>query len=762
MLRKQFINDFKKNPGNNLVVLLFMMLSVTLAVSVFFVLVQLFTSISDMYGVAKPPHFLQMHKGVLVQEDIDAFNSSYPGMEHWQTVPMIDVYGNELAVQHERGAAFSLEECRLDISIVKQNSQYDVLLDENRRPLQLQEGEIGVPVILLEQYDIRKGDVICLTSGGVNKAFTVADFVYDGQMNSTLCSSTRFLVSDADFDALLGNVGETEYLIEAYFTDSGMAVDYQTAYEQSEKPLPKNGQAITYQMIFLLSAMTDIMMAMVFLLVGILLIAIAMFALRYTILTTIEEDIREIGTMKAIGIPFMEIRQLYLGKIRLLMILGCITGYLAAVFLSGALFGHMGRTFGKQPLSVGTLLMGIVICWIVYGIILFFARRVLGKIRKVTVVDTLVTEKGFDTGQNGYRLIFTIMMLVSLFIMVPAFMVHTMKDPQFVTYMGCAVHDILLEVEQGSDLEERRVRAEELLQTELEQGTVTAYECDRRVRLQAVSTDGELVGIHIDCGNKAGKGLQYLAGRSPQTKDEIALSCLNADELGKAVGDELEIIENGVAERFLICGIYQDVTSGGRTARTTYDFSDVEAEKYAFTIDLGERFKTAQKPQEWSVLLGNGYSIEYMEEFARQTIGGVTAQVQMAATAAFCIGAGLIILITALFMQLRMVSEAGFFAIKRAIGIPYRSICLQELYPVLGASGIGIVVGTVLSVIFGDDLISLLFAVLGLGIQKIEFTSLPVATGLLIMLAMVLIPAAVTVLLCRRIKKISLIGELNI
>ena len=80
----------------------------------------------------------------------------------------------------------------------------------------------------------------------------------------------------------------------------------------------------------------------------------------------------------------------------------------------------------------------------------------------------------------------------------------------------------------------------------------------------------------------------------------------------------------------------------------------------------------------------------------------------------------------------------------------------------LGASGIGIVAGTVLSVIFGDDLISLLFAGLGLGIQKIAFTSLPVATSLLIVLVMVLIPAAVTVLLCSRIRKISLIGELNI
>ena len=261
MYKKLFMNDFKKNPWNNLILLLFMALSVTLGVAVFFVTSQLFTSITTMYETAKPPHFLQMHKGELNQADIDAFNSTYPGIEHWQTVPMIDVYGDEITILHKESELFSLADCRLDISLVKQNQEYDVLLNENRKPLEIKKGEIGVPVILLEKYQIEIGDVIWLQSGDVKKEFTVTDFVYDGQMNSTLCSSTRFLLSDEDFAELFGNIGETEYLIEAYFTDSSMATDYQTAYEQ--KDLPKDGQAITYVMIFLLSAMTDIMMALI-------------------------------------------------------------------------------------------------------------------------------------------------------------------------------------------------------------------------------------------------------------------------------------------------------------------------------------------------------------------------------------------------------------------------------------------------------------------------------------------------------------------
>ena len=91
MYRKLFLNDFRKNPWNNLILLLFMSLSVTLAVSVFLVSAQLVTSISNMYEKANPPHFLQMHKGELVQEEIDSFNKHYPEMKHWQTVQMIDI-----------------------------------------------------------------------------------------------------------------------------------------------------------------------------------------------------------------------------------------------------------------------------------------------------------------------------------------------------------------------------------------------------------------------------------------------------------------------------------------------------------------------------------------------------------------------------------------------------------------------------------------------------------------------------------------------
>ena len=95
MLGKILRNDFKKNIGRNMILLLFMTLLSAVAVSVCLIIMQLFASISDMYETAKPPYFLQMHKGELNQRDIDEFNEDYPGITYWQTVPMIDIYGGE-------------------------------------------------------------------------------------------------------------------------------------------------------------------------------------------------------------------------------------------------------------------------------------------------------------------------------------------------------------------------------------------------------------------------------------------------------------------------------------------------------------------------------------------------------------------------------------------------------------------------------------------------------------------------------------------
>ena len=579
---------------------------------------------------------------------------------------------------------------------------------------------------------------------GITKDFTVSACVCDGQMNSTLCSSTRFLISSPDFESLLGKAGETEYLIEAWFADSAQASDYQTAYEQSNKNLPKNGQAITYTMIFLLSALTDLLTAVVFLLAGVLLIVVALVCLRYAVLAELEDDMQEIGTMKAIGIPGEGIRGLYLGKIRILAAAGCVLGLVLGKLFASMMTGHISRTFGNQPSGTMERILPVLTAGAVYGIILLFSGKILSRLNRATVIDLLVTEQGFGRNakvkdglrssrlpvnlllgvheaRHGYGIIFGLLLFVSLLITIPLRTVQTMKDDEFVTYMGSSVCDLLLEVEQGEDVEKRNHAAESLLQTAAGQGTVEHIDVLRQVRLQAVrEEDGRAVGIHIDTGKNAGAGLKYLYGEHPKTETQIALSCLMAEELDKTVGSNIIIVADGEAQRFTVSGIYQDVTSGGRTAKTVCTFPDAPAEKYSYRITVSssapDSFAADLRKQ-----LGGGYSVENMEEFLRQTLGGVTAQVRQAGIAVLFIGICLTALITALFLKLRLAREASALVTKKAMGIPFAAIRRQELYPVLMAGGFGALCGTALAELFGDKLISGLFDLLGMGLKKIVF-----------------------------------------
>ncbi len=780
---KLLLNDFRKRAWKNIILFVFMCLSVTIAASVVLMLLQLFSSITSMYETAKPPHFLQMHMGTIEQTDIDEFNTGFEGITYWQSVPMITLYGENIKVTGD-DKSYTLSDCRLDISFVKQNDEYDVLLDEKRTPLNLLDGEIGVPIIVLDQYDILLGDKITLSANGIEKQFTVVTYIYDGMMNSTTCSSTRFLISDTDFDSLFGNIGETEYLIETYFTDSSLASAYQTAYEQSDKELPKNGQAITYTVIFLLSALTDILTAMVFVLAGMMLVIVVVMCLRYVILAEMEDDVAAIGTMKSIGIPDKGIENLYLTKIGILMSVACVVGFLLSLLLQPRFTSHISRFFGEQPLEIQNILLAIISVAVIYCIILLFAKKILKQIRTKTIVDLLVLDEGFNKKvkvksglymsrklstnaligmqevRNGYGIVFVLMLIITVLVMVPIRSLQTMQAKDFVTYMGSSICDLLVEVMQGEELEKRKEELSNVLSEEIENGHIQNAAVLRRVRLQAFSNTDELVGVHVDIGSSAGKGIVYISGINPSAENHIALSYLLADELGKEVGDKVNIISDHQTYCMEVCGIYQDVTSGGKTAKAIYDFEGELSEKYTYQLELSNDVSAEVFSNSLKSELGSGYSIKSMDSFLEQTLGGVTVRFSQAVYLIIIIGIIITIFIVLLYMELRLARTMHALAEKIAMGIPIKAICIQELYPMLLLGGTGIILGVILTEILGETVVSALFSLLGLGITSISFSDITISC-ILVPVCLVIILVVINLGVCMKVKKIDITGYFN-
>lgn len=362
--------------------------------------------------------------------------------------------------------------------------------------------------------------------------------------------------------------------------------------------------------------------------------------------------------------------------------------------------------------------------------------------------------------RHGYGIVFGLLLIVSFLIVIPIRTVQTMENREFATYMGSAECDLLVEAGQGENLEERRALAERVLLEEAGQGAIQNVDTLRRVRLQAVRSDGEVIGIHIDTGRSAGAGLKYLDGKNPVSDTEIALSYLMADELEKNVGDMVDILVSGEKRSFIVCGIYQDVTSGGRTAKTYSDFPEEQAEKYEFALTLSQEnadnlaFRLRKK-------LGSGYSIENMEEFLEQTLGGVTAQVRQAERAVLWIGICLTVLITALFLRLRIARHAAALSAKKAMGIPFAEIWKQELYPVLLAGGSGSVCGVVFAELSGDRLISALFQMLGMGLKRIVFIKVSAVQSIMIPAILLVTLTVVVSGVCMKIRKMNVSDYVN-
>lgn len=776
-------NDFRRNKVINLALLLFMMFSAGLAVLSVVMAVQTFTSISELYKTAQPPHFLQMHKGEINQKEIDEFMSDYEGITYWQTCTMIDVYGECLTVAGNKDM-YNLSDCRLDIGLVKQNETKDLLLNSDHEKVTIHEGEIGIPVLLKEMYGMEIGDHVNLTCNNVTKEFVIKEFILDSQMNSSMCSSTRILLSNEDFEELSGQVGENEYLIEAYFTNSKDASDFQTAYENAG--LPQNGQAVTYTIIFILSALTDIITVFVLLLVSILLIIVSFICVKFTIMAALEEEIGEIGTMKAIGLPFADIRDLYLNKYRALAMAGVMAGYILALLISSVFTKHISATFGNMRISALAVILSFVVGYLVFLLINYYCKKVLKKIKKVTVVDALVSGKGFEKHKGGIKdglykskklsvnwlmgirevfykfknwiIVFAVVLITVMMVQVPVNLMNTFEAPEFITYMGSSLEDILIEVENGENLETSYVNAKQVLKND---DSIENYYEYRSVSVQTTDAENELMNLHIDCGDNSGNELQYLSGKAPEEKNEIAISYLNVNKIGKDTGDTMVLFFNNKEQEFVISGIYQDVTSGGYTAKSKYDFSGLTAKKYTFSVNLNNNADVGKKADEWSEILGAGVTVDPMEEFINQTLGGVVKQLRTVVFAIVIIGACLAMLITVLFLKLRLAKDLSEIAVLKAVGFSEHDIKQQYMIKIGCISITGILAGIILTDVLGEKIVNVALSIAGIGVKKVELIANPVIEYIICPLLLMVLILFVTWIVVRTIKKYNIISIIN-
>ena len=130
-------------------------------------------------------------------------------------------------------------------------------------------------------------------------------------------------------------------------------------------------------------ALTHGIVAGVVIILSFLLIIIALLCLRFTILATLEEDTKEIGVMKAIGISRRDIRRIYLFKYVVVGALATLLGYLASLSLNRVLSGNILLYVGRAPQSIAELLLPLLAVGLIFLIVLLSCALVLRRFDQI-------------------------------------------------------------------------------------------------------------------------------------------------------------------------------------------------------------------------------------------------------------------------------------------------------------------------------------------------------------------------------------------
>ncbi|NLD87441.1 MAG: ABC transporter permease [Clostridiales bacterium] len=708
MKKRLIINDFKANKLVTVSTCIFMAASAMLLGLSILLFGSLSSSIDSLMIKAQTPDFLQMHTGEIDEGQIASFSENRSDVEAMQICRFLNLQNSQLTIGGK-----SLIDNTQDNGLCCQSPLFDFLIDAENRRIQPDPGEVYVPVCYRTEYGLKTGDIMRINT----EKLSVAGFLRDSQMNSMMASSKRFLVNESDYEKMK-ILGSEEYLIEFKLKKGSDTNAFSTAYEDAG--LPGNGPTITYPLIKMMNALSDGMMILVILLVSTVVLFISILCIRYMILTQLEKDKREIGMLKAVGVSKKDIRGLYFSKYLLLSVIGCLVGVIAAVIAAEPLGTQMRELYGDAGNKSLIYLLMVLGSLAAEGIILLSVYRTLGKMEKMSAIQVLYGHGYFGKKKNLYLPIGIITAAALFMILVPWNIKSTIAAPEFVTYMGIGESQIRIDIRQTDDVEKTaKAAAKEIKRDDL----VRDYTLMHTGSYKTVLPDGASYNLMIENGDHGRFPVRYIEGRYPDTADEIALSILNSKEMNVNVGDTIRVYKDlGDNHKSpvscKVCGIYSDVTNGGKTAKACLDGFEDKTPVMWSVIYLSLKDENladtwVENYREKYSALDDGIKTVKISDYIMGTYGQTIRNIKKAAIMSVISSCLILFVVMLLLLRLVIWRERSGSSLKKALGFTSAGIKGEYLKKTFKYILPGIVIGVFAGIVPGQSLAGILLGSMG-------------------------------------------------
>lgn len=649
-----------------------------------------------------------------------------------------------------QGQTSSFEATATNLYLGYTGCKYAKPLDGEGNDLTLKPGEVALTPGMMERNGLQIGDTIRIKISDKTFDYRIAVQSKDILFGNEMSGLGRLVFCREDYDTMLRDfANETTGVFGFNATEPEKVLKLMN--EQGFQSILGTVDRSLYSMLYVF----DMVVAALLIVIGICLILISLMILRFSLSFTMEENYREIGVMKAIGMRNFSIQKIYLAKYFTVVAVGAAVGILLSIPV-GAL---MTESVSKNIVLGGStnslwinLVCGLAIIIFVTGMCVLFT----GKLRKVSAIEAIRSgangeryqrRRGLSLYKRRYMgtisflglndiLCNTRRYLVLLFtfcisfvlITVPLNTLTTIESGKMVSRFNlnpdAAVYIDTIEA-KGDDPYHSTRDLEKALRRVGNEMAEKGYDAKLSVGAQfycqfVFNDEGrtETLAVNYPIGEN-GSYCEYTEGEAPKLENEVAFSKKIMEENHLKIGDTITVRLGGKEQRLIITGYYSDYMQLGKSCRlnpaidmsnefiTGYWKTTVDMDTELTQSQLADRLQEEFPQYEWLTA----------QEAIDANVGSVKdamRAMQMPMTVMLCI---LIMLISLLMMKLFIVREKGQLAMLKSIGWRNHDIRMWLVMRMVWVVILSMVFAVPLSMLSNRFILRNIFAIMGAELQ---------------------------------------------
>ena len=774
--------DLKRKKTMNIILLVFIILASTFAISGTDCAVSVFGGLDYYMEKADAPDYVVLMRrpdsADQMIEDLSAMDS----VSNCKKEEILFFSSTALLKNNERVSdvtnammAFSINDV-----IINYFDRSDHVIKE------VAEGEVYITGPLCTDEDFKIGDTFELKLANETITLKVAGYAKDAIFGTSAMGNSSLIMNDADYRKIRDAEGVKNYLGTRIYLDTTNVEAVKDYFGQFSVLFDGDIQMLktTYIMDMIVAGMV------VLLSIGLLLIAFVL--LGHTIKYSVVEEFREIGVMKAVGLKSRGIRGLYLVKYLGLAIVGTVIGFFLSIPFEHALLEEASRNmvFGNDNLILIRIIMAIVIV----AVVLLFCYHSTRKVKKLSPVDAMrngmpgeryhkkgllslakshlpfnsyMAANDITASPRQYSMIVLIFAMAMVLIMVLANTANTLKSGNLVPLLSTTKSDMYMTLTDStmdamaSEDPHALIHETEEIERILAENDMPANVFVEVFYKYPVEFNGRKTLIQfLHCPETKTTDYEYTKGYAPENKYEIALGEVLLKELGAEIGDKVWITINGVREEYRITASMISLSQLGQVGRLHPDVdthSQDISSGYPFQIDFDEKVSEKEMDQRFDRI---------RELFQPQELLDADGFVESSTKAAPMVSAlknllliitiGVIFLMTALMERSFISRERREIALSKALGVRSRDVLIHHALRFMFM----LLISLILAIIFcvpATHLMDAIFAVMGAG-KGIQYKIVPMEVFVvypLILLGVTVAAAFLTVLYTKHIQAVD-------